>query len=162
MLIGIQWLVASTAKDVRNQTPRPQLPNSLVHAFDKLLIYYILTSKQLSLLIQFFGGTKNSQATRDLLEDRQQQLESRHAHVRLDVMDLLSRAKKDVLLRGTEDRDENSLGLESVGACFLTMALVMTMQNGSINLSKEGAEELETQDSAKFIDMDKKYSDQNH
>lgn len=85
MLIGIQWLVASTAKDVRIQTPRPRLPNSLVHAFDKLLIYYILTSKQLSLLSQFFRGTKNSQATRDLLEDRQQQLESRHAHLRLDV-----------------------------------------------------------------------------
>lgn len=42
------------------------------------------------------------------------------------------------------------------------MALVMTMQKWSINLSKQGAQELEIQDSAKYIDMYKKYSNETH
>lgn len=162
MLNEIQWLVASTAKGVQNQTSRPQLPSSLVHAFDALLSYYIFTAKQFSLINRSTRTTEKSRARTDVLGVRLQRVKRRCMKVSLDVTDLLANAKKDILLEGTQDQDEDALGLQAVGAEFLMAALVTTVQNRNINLPDAGAPQATAQKSADFIDMYKKYNSQIH
>lgn len=162
MLNEIQWLVASTAKGVQNQTARPQLPSSLVHAFDALLSYYIFTAKQFSLINRSPRPTDNSRIRTDLLGVRLQRVKRRCMKVSLDVTDLLANAKKDILLEGTQDQEEDALGLQAVGAEFLMAALVTTVQNRNINLPDAGGLQATAQKSADFIDMYKKYNSQIH
>ncbi|KAG6353490.1 hypothetical protein INS49_005671 [Diaporthe citri] len=157
MLNQIQWLVASTAKGVQNQTSRPQLPRSLVHAFDALLSYYIFTAKQFSLINRSLRPTEKPRASTDLLGVRLQRVKRRCRKVSLDVTDLLTNAKKDILLQGTRDQDEDALGLRAVSAEFLMAALVTTVQNRNINLPDAGG-----QRSSDVIDMYKKYNSQIH
>lgn len=162
MLNEIQWLVASTAKGVQNQTSRPQLPSSLVHAFDALLSYYIFTALHLSLINRSLGPTGTSRPRTDPLEIRLQRVRGRCRKISLDVTDLLANAKKDILLEGTQDQGEDALGLQAVGAEFLIAALVTTVQNRSINLPDKGGPQTTPQKSADFIDMYKKYNSQIH
>lgn len=162
MLNEIQWLVASTAKGVQNQTSRPQLPSSLVHAFDALLSYYIFTAKQFSLINRSLRPTERSRARTDLLGVRLQRVKRRCKEISLDVMDLLANAKKDILLKGTQDQGEDALGLQAVGSEFLMAALVTAVQNRGINLPGAGGLQTTAQKSSDFIDMYKKYNSQFH
>lgn len=105
MISEIQWLVATSVRGVRSQTTRPRLPSSLVHAFETLLSYYVCTAKQLSLV----NRSRNSKLAIRLPATRRSLRK-----VRSEVMDLLDKAKKDVLLAGTTDLFENTLGLQAV------------------------------------------------
>lgn len=165
----IQWLVASTAKGAQNQTSRPQLPSSLVHAFVALLSYYIFTARQLSLINRSLalinrslGPKDESRARADQLGIRLQRVKRRCRKVSLNVMDLLANAKKDILLEGTRDQGEDALGTQAVGAEFLMAALVTTVQNRNINLPDAGGPQTTAQKSADVIDMYKKYNSQIH
>ncbi|KAL2277848.1 hypothetical protein FJTKL_15138 [Diaporthe vaccinii] len=162
MLNEIQWLVASTAKGVQDQTSRPQLPSSLVHAFDALLSYYIFTARHFSLINRSLGPTDKSRARTGELRVRLQRIKRRCREVSLDVTDLLANAKKDILLEGTQDQGEDALGIQAVGAEFLMAALVTTVQNRSINLPDKRGLQTTAQKSADIIEMYKKYNSQIH
>lgn len=162
MLNEIQWLVASTAKGVQDQTSRPQLPSSLVHAFDALLSYYIFTARHFSLINRSLGPTDKSRARTGELRVRLQRIKRRCREVSLDVTDLLANAKKDILLEGTQDQGEDALGIQAVGAEFLMAALVTTVQNRSINLPDKRGLQTTAQKSADIIEMYKNYNSQIH
>lgn len=55
-----------------------------------------------------------------MLEARLHQLDKCYEDVGQNVKILLALAKKDILLEGTQDHDEDVLGLQAVGAEFLT------------------------------------------
>lgn len=158
----IQWLVASTAKDAQTQTPRPRLPSSLVHAFETLLCFYILTAKKLSLINQTHNPTHKSRARAGALNLRLERAKLRCIKVDFKVVDLLDTAKKDILLEGTEDQAEDALGIRAVGAEFLIAAIITTIQNRSINLPEESTLHISAQSDLDIINMYKRYNDQIH
>lgn len=160
LLNEIQWLVASTVRNVRYQTSRPQLPSSLVHAFDALLSYYIFTSRQLSLINRSIGRepTKRSRRDTNSLGAQSRRASRRCRKVGLNVVELLANAKKDILLMGTKDQENDSLGLHVVGIHFLMAALVTVVQNRKPNLPEQGAVQTTIRSSTDVIDMYKEYS----
>lgn len=160
LLNEIQWLVASSGQDVRSHTSRPRLPSSLVYAFEALLSYYILTSRQLSLVNRSLRPRKTSRRRMELLAVRLRRVKQRCQKVGLNVTDLLAKAKTDILLRGTKDQEEDSLEVQVVGAEFLVAALVTVVQNRSTNIPDEGAVQSTTTRSTDVVDMYKKYSSQ--
>lgn len=149
ILDEIQWLVESTAKGVPNQSPRPQLPRSLVQAFEALLLYYMFTAGKLSILNR--SSIVNTERAKRKCRDLSQ-----------NVLGLLDNAKKQILLKGTQSEEEDALGIRAVGAEFVVMALVKTLQNRSVNLGQGNTSQITTQSSVGFIDMYQKYSNQIH
>lgn len=162
LLNEIQWLVASTARGVRYQTSRPQLPSSLVHAFEALLSYYIFTARQLSLTNQSVGQgpTKRSREKTNSLRVQLRRANERCRKVGLNIVELLANAKKSILLRGTQDPEDDSLGLHVVGTHFIMAALVTVVQNRKPNLPVQGAVQTTTRRDTDVVDMYKKYSSQ--
>lgn len=156
----IQWLVAS--KDAQTQTPRPRLPSSLVHAFETLLCFYILTAKKLSLMNQKHNPTHKSRSRVNSLNLRFERAKLRCIKADFKVVDLLANAKKDILLEGTKDQAEDTLGIRAVGAEFLIAAIVTTIQNRSINLPEESTVHTTAQSDLDVIDMYQKYNNQIH
>lgn len=153
MISEIQWLVATSVNGVRTQTTRPRLPSSLVHAFETLLSYYVCTAKQLSLL----NRSRNPKlAVR--LHDARRSLRK----IRSEVMDLLDKAKKDVLLEGTTDIFEDTLGLQAVGAEFLFAAVIALIQNRNITIPGESSVQTNTQSNMEVVDMYSRYNNQIH
>lgn len=162
LLNEIQWLVASTARGVRYQNSRPQLPSSLVHAFEALLSYYIFTSRQLSLMNRSLcqEPAKRSRGSTNSLRAQLRRASRRCREVGLNVVELLANAKKDILLRGTKDRENDSLGLHVVSIHFLIAALVTGVQNRKPNLPEQGAVQTTIRSIIDVIDMYKEYSTQ--
>lgn len=162
LLNEIQWLVASTARGVRHQTSRPQLPSSLVHAFDALLSYYIFTARHLSLMNRSHGQgpTKKSRGKGDSHRVQLRLANRRCRKVSLNIVELLAKAKKSILLRGTKDQDNDSLGLHVVGIHFLMEAIFTVVQNRGLNLPEQGGVQTTSRRSTNAIDMYKKYSSQ--
>ncbi|KAH8774755.1 hypothetical protein F5883DRAFT_412396 [Diaporthe sp. PMI_573] len=161
MLSEIQWLVASSVKGAKGHTSRPRLPSSLVHAFETLLSYYVCTAKQLSLVNRTGSSTnKTSQKTRDLVL-RLDVATKRLRDVGSDAVALLDSAQKDILLEGTTDQFEDTLGLQAVGAEFLIAALLTTAQNRNINLPGESGAQTNTGSSnMEVVEMYKRYTNQ--
>lgn len=160
LLNEIQWLVASTARNVRYQTSRPQLPSSLVHAFDALLSYYIFISRKLSLINRSIGRepTKRSRGDTNSLGAQSRRASRRCRKVGLNVVELLANAKKDILLMGTKYQENDSLGIHVVGTHFLMAALVTVVQNRKPNLPEQDAVQTTIRSSTDVIDMYKEYS----
>lgn len=147
----IQWLVATSVKGVKNQTTRPRLPSSLVHAFETLLSYYVCTAKQLSLV----NRSRNSKLAFRLHAARRSL-----KRVRSEVMDLLDKAKKDVLLGGTTDLFEDTLGVQAVGAELLFAAVIAVIQNRKINIPEKSSAQTNTQSNKDVVDMYSRYNNQ--
>lgn len=157
MLNEIQWMVVSAAKGGQEQTSRPPLPNSLVHAFEKLLHYYVLTAMQLSLKNRPIKPANSSQRKLQL-----QRVANRCEKVGHKVIALLADVKEDLLVQGTKDAGESALGIQAVGAQFLAAALLTMVQNRTINLPPESGVQTSAQGKAEVLEVYKRYDSQIH
>lgn len=157
MLNEIQWMVVSTAKGGQEKTSRPPLPSSLVHAFEKLLHYFVLTARQLSLMNRSLKPTNDSQERLQL-----QRVENRREKVGHKVIALLADVKEDLLIQGTKDSGETALGIQAVGAQFLAAALLTMVQNRTIKLPPESGVQTTAQGKAEVLEVYKRYDSQIH
>jgi len=141
----IQWLVATNSRDsVQRRRPgfnlprpptgaalQPQLPRSLVYAFDELVAYYILQAKRLSLENRAIGLNARD-AVRESVQalERSERLARRCRDTRTRVQGYLQQARRDVILsRGGhgatgEDDLDTALGVQAFDTTSFMRAFV--------------------------------------
>lgn len=163
LLNEIQWLVAATAQGVQNKVPaRPHLPASLVHAFEYLISSYVCTSTYLSRSNHEDNRTITSQSRKSRL--KLERLNTRCIELRLNVVSKLTNAKRDILVDGTPDGHEDTLGIRAVDSEFLMAAVITTMQNRSFKVpSREETTSMHAVGtSSNIVHMYKEYNKQIH
>jgi hypothetical protein len=129
----IQWLVATNSQDNaqrrRPQTKsaiRPQLPRSLVYAFDELVSYYILQAKCLSLqnrgiALSACSNNAPKQVSAQTALDRSRRLALRCHDNRARLQTFLQQARRDVILsRGGRSGGGISVGADDGGGADTT------------------------------------------
>lgn len=146
--------LVATAQDSTSQT-RPPLPSSLVYAFGQIMTMYLLRAYWLSLYNRrFIMPTEDNGYSRTESLELKVELRRREDAAMHKSHDFLQDAKKDIILLQSTSRQINSLGMESVGAEFLAMALIVNLQNRSI-LAKPTPTTLQKAD---FIELYQNYT----
>ncbi|GAB1318623.1 hypothetical protein MFIFM68171_08833 [Madurella fahalii] len=148
----IQWLIATNSQDNPHRrrsgpnlpqpptkpTIRPQLPRSLVYAFDELVSYYILQAKRLSLQNRGIGLSARNNADLESLQalNRSERLALRCSDIRARLQGYLQQARRDVILSrgaghggasgagGDDDTDTAALGVQAFDTTSFMRALV--------------------------------------
>lgn len=143
-------LVAST----QAYSPKPPpLPAKVVRAFEQLMAMYMIQAQWLSLNNRRSSSRIYSKAVQDRAEDLMLQGEA----AKKQVYDYLQDAKKDiVLMRGTSRHYIDGLGVEAVGAEFLVLAIMVSLQNRSV-LTRPASTAPERAD---FIELYQRYTSQ--
>lgn len=127
-LVANAW----TEKPRKKEPQRPPLPTNLVDAFGEIVIMYIVQAQILSsyntrIVEAEDLGIEPQPRNINLRLGRLQTWASEAHH---ETWRLLQDAKKDVILLGTTSQEvDNLLGVEAVGAEFLLLSLMASVQN---------------------------------
>ncbi|KAG9250024.1 uncharacterized protein F5Z01DRAFT_432833 [Emericellopsis atlantica] len=117
-------LVASASQ--QSTKVRPPLPSKVVYAFQEVVSMFVIQAHLLS-----FYNRRRSAALRQkaYINGKIERLIRQEEMSKGLAYDYLQDAKKDIILMKGTSRHIDGLGIESVGAEFLLMALVANLQN---------------------------------
>ncbi|KXX76191.1 Magnesium transport protein CorA [Madurella mycetomatis] len=141
----IQWLIATNSQDNphrRRSGPNlPQLPRSLVYAFDELVSYYILQAKRLSLQNRGISLNARNNANLESFQalNRSERLALRCHGIRARLQSYLQQARRDVILSrgaghggvsgagGDDDADTAALGVQAFDTTSFMRSLIRSV-----------------------------------
>ena len=116
----------------------PPLPSSLVHAFEDIVMFHIITAKRLSLANQWMvdddrvAGRRKRGPSGDFL-DKVSDLLGRGDQCLEKAAQSLERAWTDIMLHGTTNSSGASISLDSIGVEFLVAVLIGNLQNEGVD-----------------------------
>lgn len=148
----IQWLVATNSDNPhrpRSGPKLPQLPRSLVYAFDELVSYYILQAKRLSLQNRGIGLSTRNNTEHESLQalNRSERLALRCRDIRARLQGYLQQARRDVILSrgaghggvsgagGGDDADTAALGVQAFDTTSFMRALARSALDTTLSAS---------------------------
>jgi hypothetical protein len=137
-LSQIQWLVATNSPDNAQRrrpgpnlhqrpneaAPQPQLPRSLVYAFDELVAYYVLQAKRLSLQNREVGLNMRNPVRESWQAQKRIETQSFRCHGR--VLHYLQQARRDVILSWGGGDTDTALGVQTFDTTSFVRALTLS------------------------------------
>ncbi|KAH8886417.1 hypothetical protein GQ53DRAFT_343835 [Thozetella sp. PMI_491] len=131
----VHSLVAHCRLPEDSKSSRPLLPSTLVHAFEELVVSYVVSSRYLSLVLQSRAGGEEATSAQDRQKIRA--LKNREVQAVFAVHNMLDWAKKDVILSSSMPSDVDALGINAVGAEFLVATLATAAQDRPVELKSK-------------------------
>jgi Mg2+ and Co2+ transporter CorA len=125
----LHYLVARVWSQPGEESMPPPLPVNLASAFKEIIYLYSLTSKQFALTNQSLLSDDASKESMYNLRRKIRAIDNRREDTFRRTKRLFEDAKEDIILLGNSTGDIETLGIESVGAEFIVMALIDNLQS---------------------------------